>query len=640
MAQNDDDDINFNNNLNNNDNDNNNAEGDNSPIQPRTFLGGILDYVTTPLRTRTRNDRQNLIDQQQQQQRNIRNLEADIGLGRAALFPDEPEEPRPEEKEEEKEDEEEDDAFTMPTTTYSLGGMSLEFTTEEPTQNTDYEVGVVISKQNRPTPGTDDETKLVERLCKNQYPKFKKAETSMKSVERLLQSRGIMDTIDGTTTLLDKYDMKEPFTVVFPTDPTLTKVALAMNSDGTTVKTINLLVGFRKVTKTEVALSCAWWNLHGFYLDKNNVKQSLGRDMNWSYLHFKNHVDESLYDDVNKKFHEQYEKKQRGGPLFFKLLVDTVLTSNEDSLSALVLTIKKYNIASYGKDDLLESIKILEAGVRTIKAMREDGSNRPQLPDKFVVDVITVLQTTSVDVFNEKMKAFHNNLDMHRLMNDETTINTVANLQKTFKMASNYHKELFDDGIWHESTMEKAKSSFVIFWTNRCWNCRKENCNKTRCAMPIDEARCERNRLEWQKENKKEPGGFTPVRRGNDKGGTRVKPFAWRPPEASENNKRTIYGRPHTWNGKSSWIEDQTPASGITDPPHGANVAGGTSPAIPTQVQQPSNKSNVGDDATVMTSETGMSQEQLNELRRVQANAQNLGANLQSVSAYLSTFTE
>jgi hypothetical protein len=88
--------------------------------------------------------------------------------------------------------------------------------------------------------------------------------------------------------------------------------------------------------------------------------------------------------------------------------------------------------------------------------------------------------------------------------------------------------------------------------------------------MPIDEARCERNRQEWMKETRGN-GSFTKT----NGSGTSNKPFAWRPPEPNGNNKRVIYGRPHTWNGKSSWIEDETPASGIEATPAGTNLSSG-----------------------------------------------------------------
>ena len=631
MAENNDD------NNNNNDNDNDNNDNDNN--NERGFLGGVIDYLTTPIRNTARTNRQNLIDQDirpnQNQREQAFNLEEELGIeaGVAALFPEEAsaEEDDDEDQEPYEEPETEEapqEPFIMvmtPTTTYTLGGMSMAFDTDEPTPNTDYEVGVVLSKENRPAIGSDDERKLVEGICKNQYEKFNRAETSMKSIERLLQSRGIMDTITSTTTVLDRYDMKQPFTIIFPQDPDLKSISLKMTFDKSEPRTVDLLVDFRKVSKEEVALSCAWWNLHGFFSDSSGSKQTLSRDMNWSYLHFKNHVNDNLYNDVNKAF-LKYEKKQRGGPLFFKLLVDILLSSNETSLSSLESTIKNFNIAKDGMDDIPETIKTLEAGSLTIQAMRDDGSERSPLPEKFVIDLFKVFQTTSVPLFNEKMKALHMNLDMHRLTKKEKTLNTIDNLNGIFDMALDYYTELFNEGIWTQVTLETAKSSF-IFWKNRCWNCRKEDCNVGKCKLPIDQAQIEISKQEWMKDNNKDS---IPGRRRNGKAkGDR--PNAWRPPEPTENNKRVIYGKPHTWNGRSSWIEDATPSSGFPDTPPGAINLTGTE--VPSSIQPPpsTGKTPTGDDATAMTNETGLTLEQNNEMRRIQANLQNLGASFASI---------
>jgi hypothetical protein len=142
-----------------------------------------------------------------------------------------------------------------------------------------------------------------------------------------------------------------------------------------------------------------------------------------------------------KKF-QAYDKKVRGGPLFFKLLTDVLLMSNEQSLAALESTITKYSIAVDGKDDLPEAIKILHAVSTTIQAMRGDGK-KSSLPDKYVVDIIKVLKTTSVDEFNKKIAEFHSNLDLLRLMGDKETINTPKKLKKTFLFANKVYKELF-----------------------------------------------------------------------------------------------------------------------------------------------------------------------------------------------------
>jgi hypothetical protein len=615
-----------NDNNDNNQDDNNNDNDDNSPLQPRrNLLLEAFSSVTTPLRNRSRIDRQELIDRQQHQQQDILNLEADIGLI-TTLFDKEEEEEEKEEKEEEEEEKETEQSI-MPTTTYTIGGVEFEFDNDTPTQNTDYNVGVMISKEDRPDPGSDIERKLIESLCKNQYTKYKKAETSMKSVERLLQSRSIMDTIEATENVLNKFDMKDPFTIVYPEDTTLARVALKMNANGSGIRSLELLSDFRQVSIEEVALSCAWWNLHGHYKDKDDAKQSYGRDMNWSYLHFKNHVDEVLYNDTDKLFNS-YSKKQRGGPLFFKLLTNAVLSANEDSLTALESTIKNYNIAEDGKDDVPEAIKILQAGSKLITAMRDDGSNKPTLPDKYVINLIRVLCTTSVEVFNKKMEAYQGSLELALLVDSSKKINTPIILEKVFTVARNFHKELFDDGIWDTQVQSKAKSSFASFWRNRCWNCEQENCNLSKCTQSKDLEKIDRNKNKWLSEvqGNDRSGNKQAIKGGKSK---KIHP-EWRAPDPSENNKRVIYGKPYTWDGRKSWIKDEAPASGLPEVPPSTN----SNAAVPGQLHEHN------DEATAMTSESGLTQDDKNELRRFEASIKNMGANLSGMGAFINNLSE
>jgi hypothetical protein len=629
---------NDNNDINQDDNNNNDNNDDDSPLQPRrNLLLEAFNSVTTPLRNRSRINRQELIDRQNQelihqqhQQQDILNLEVDIGLTTTLFDEDEKEEEDEEKEEKENKDKEkenkEKEQSIMPTTTYKIGGVEIAFDNDTPAQNTDYNIGVMISKEDRPDSGSDIERKLIESLCKNQYTKYKKAETSMKSIERLLQSRSIMDTIEATETVLNKFDMKDPFTIVYPEDKTLARVALKMKANGSGIRSLEILSDFRQVTIDEVALSCSWWNLHGHYKDKDNTKQSYGRDMNWSYLHFKNHVDEVLYNDTDKLFNT-YDKKQRGGPLFFKLLTNAVLSANEDSLSALESTIKNYKIAEDGKDDVPEAIKILQAGSKLITAMRDDGSNKPNLPDKFVVNVISVLCTTSVEVFNKKMEAYQGSLELALLVDSSKKINTPIILEKVFTVARNYHKELFDDGIWETQVQSKAKSSFASFWRNRCWNCEQENCNLSKCNQTKDLEKIDRNKNKWLSEV--QGSDRSQGDKQTSKGGRAKKHYPeWRAPEPSENNKRLIYGKPYTWDGRKSWIKDETPASGLPEVPLSANAA------VPGQVADHS------DEATAMTSESGFTQEDKNELRRFEASIKNMGANLSGMGAFISNLSE
>jgi hypothetical protein len=125
------------------------------------------------------------------------------------------------------------------------------------------------------------------------------------------------------------------------------------------------------------------------------------------------------------------------------------------------------------------------------------------------------------------------------------------------------------------------------------------------------------------KENNKDASNL----KGQGRRTAKTIPKNWRPPESHGNNKRIIYGKPYTWNGRSSWILDESPDSGLIETP-GLNVADGKPSdssvgGVPSQIQN--------DDATVATAATGLTQEQNNEIRRIQANIKNLGANLAAI---------
>jgi hypothetical protein len=108
-------------------------------------------------------------------------------------------------------------------------------------------------------------------------------------------------------------------------------------------------------------------------------------------------------------------------------------------------------------------------------------------------------------------------------------------------LAGKYHKQLFDAGTWELQVLAKAESSFSTMWRNRCWNCEKVDCSMTKCKEPIDPEKCERNCLQWLSDIR---GNSAPrsSRTDDRRGGTKKKFPEWRPPEASENNKRVIYG--------------------------------------------------------------------------------------------------
>ena len=97
--------------------------------------------------------------------------------------------------------------------------------------------------------------------------------------------------------------------------------------DGNTI-TYDLLVDSYSVTPKIVTLSTAWYNKYGYFTDAKNKKQTLGRDMSWSLIHFKQHVQASLHTDVDLLL-QQYSSIQREDPLYFSILMKQLDLSNE-----------------------------------------------------------------------------------------------------------------------------------------------------------------------------------------------------------------------------------------------------------------------------------------------------------------------
>ena len=63
-------------------------------------------------------------------------------------------------------------------------------------------------------------------------------------------------------------------------------------------------------------------------MDAQKNKQTLRRDMSWPLLHFKQHVQVNLHTYVGLIL-QKYPTIQRGGPLYFSILMGQLVFSNE-----------------------------------------------------------------------------------------------------------------------------------------------------------------------------------------------------------------------------------------------------------------------------------------------------------------------
>ena len=219
-------------------------------------------------------------------------------------------------------------------TTFNAGNLSFEVGTTNPTVNPPPKVGRLYKKEYRPDVRSKEEKELILSITTKQYKKFAMVNTSVKDIENLKKILSLTQHLRLTKACWEMHDLLDPCNIVFPdsTNPA------TLELEGGNTKFLDLFEHHRRVFITEVAVSCKFNHKYvKFTLPDGVATSAVAKELAWSYSHFRNHVEASLYETVNKEFH-LFSAEQQGGPLFLKLLLDQLVISNKASLDNLVHT--------------------------------------------------------------------------------------------------------------------------------------------------------------------------------------------------------------------------------------------------------------------------------------------------------------
>ena len=493
--------------------------------------------------------------------------------------------------------------------TFTVGTFSFDVNIDNPTINPPMKVGRLHTKEYRPIIGSKEETALITKITTNQYDKYKMIESSLKDTESLKSNLSITQRLQMTQDCWELYDLLDPCNIVFPCKSNNAE----LQKENGTVKFRNLFTHHRRISVSEVAASCEYYQKYVTFKGNKDTTCTFAKELTWSYNHFRSHVDATLYDTVNTEF-RLFAAGQQGGPLFLKLLLNQLVVSNEASLEALILTTTTYDIKTMNtSEDIIEVIKLLSSITNTIVAIRDDVDH--PLPENYIQKVLKVFQTTSVEAFNSSFKKLEDDLVFNRrfkrtanataltaqggltFLPSSTSTglqldNTIRSSIFLWTFARETYKELKENGKWDAEIRTPGSSTFVV----RCWNCGDPDHNFPQCPDPINDAKVDKERKLFRDSmNEKDSEGGRPRRR--QRSGAGRKPWEWRVPSDDEHGKRIIYGKPYTWNASTKrWDKDETPESGLT---------AATPPAPPLKPpQQATGTVQSEDDMTAMTQST------------------------------------
>jgi hypothetical protein len=410
---------------------------------------------------------------------------------------------------------------------------------------------VLHKKQDRVKLPAEDRTSLFEKAVKQGHKKFDLLPLALNDEEKLDDTYSLEVLIRKMKRQHCTFDMQDVFTIIY-SDPVSEAI----------VATLDLYTEFAKISIEDVARSNLWYRewLPDPWFEEN---------LQLTYDYFQQNVSDDLWMKVCESY-DQYKVSEQGGPLFFILMMNHLLSDTEEAASSLVARLNDFKITNIRGEDIYKVVSLLRGACNRLRHINK-------LPEDIVKTLLTVFQTSSVDSFNE---TFHllQKTRKHAAVLRKTGSTPDLTLEGIFKLAESDYRDLCQDSLWSGATTTGGDSAFTAEGATApttptsgggglsCFNCGGPH-RQTECPNPKDEARIQANLAKFR--------AGRAARNGSKTGKAWERPHKYRLPEAGENERRTIDGKLHQFNAQvKKWlIVSATPAAG-------AHLAGDNSSGV------------------------------------------------------------
>jgi hypothetical protein len=291
------------------------------------------------------------------------------------------------------------------------------------------------------------------------------------------------------------------------------------------------------------------------YVDDETVTENLKLTLDY----MKNNVNENLWNKVLEKY-KPFQEKQKGGPLFFKLMTNQLLSNTELAAKALVERVEKYNIGNIQGEEVTKVTSQIASAINHLKQIGK-------LPQDMTTHLLTIMQTSSVDEFNKVFSAIEVKKTLDDLNQSSTAYDKCFNYtaDDILSVAEAQYLKFFEKGQWTGASTKGQDSAFAAQqWSNakfqKCHNCGKPGCRVDICSAQKDDDKIKKNRQLFLYGRTSSGGGPT-TGSGHQKSGVK-NDWEWRKPEPSENGKRHIDGKHMYYHYRSGkWkLVDKTPS--------------------------------------------------------------------------------
>ena len=428
------------------------------------------------------------------------------------------------------------------------------------------EVLILHQKGDRASLDKKSRLALIEKATERQEATFFKEVTLALDTEtRLDDCYSINRTILNVQERHQMYDMHDVFSVVVPND----------NNKTLTRDVYNLYTDYASVTPAMVARSNVWYNTWP-------SAPTWSENLAWTDRFFKNNVAVDLTERVNEVY-MTYPNEARGGPLFFVIMMELLLSQTEEAVIALQSKLKKMDLKSIPGENVERAVSLSRAALVRLETFGK-------VPDDIIRILLRIFQTSSVPAFNEFFHHLEQQRKIEQAMSTTKVDDTKVTTQSIFRAATIQYRSLWEENLWTGVRTTGGTSTFNTSTpssttgggkvSNKCWNCGDPNHGVTNCPKPKNATKIAESKKAFSKALKKakESGGDT---KSPSTAKSSTSTSKWRPPTPEENNRRTIDGRAMFWSTKTKrWYPDRNSTG--TTPSATAAVATPAPPTPPT----------------------------------------------------------
>jgi hypothetical protein len=233
--------------------------------------------------------------------------------------------------------------------------------------------------------------------------------------------------------------------------------------------------------------------------------------------------------------YNRYSEVEKGGPLFFVIMMSKLLSNTEEASDALTKRIRDFKISNLQGENVDKATSLLGGAVKRLAQIN-------RVPQNIVRTMLKIMEMTSVPKFNNTFELMETSI----FVNDcEPTLYVGVtgqfNGNTIFSISVQKYASMMEANQWNGVSNKGRNSTFITVGSGKkpvCWNCGGPH-RLPDCTLPKNQEKISEGKEKMHdamKKTRKPGGGANNVNRS----GTATGKF--RKPSADEKNRLTIDG--------------------------------------------------------------------------------------------------